>query len=201
MIYWLKWSRFRMVYDTKYVYKTEYGTYRVRRTFKGKRYSYGTYKTLLEAIKKRDELLSSVWFNMESKKNDKKFINQIHNGSFVIRKNINGKMVHFGTFHNLEDAKKFRDNCVDHDWKVKPKLIQDERDLPKLINSTHSGNYSVRKTINGRTEYFGVFHELSDAVCERDNLIKCGWDYDVFEYLDETLKEDNITWLGRKVSV
>lgn len=43
----------------------------------------------------------------------------------------------------------------------------------------NNGSYRIDKYLNSKTEYFGTFYNIVDAVHERDLLENVGWDLDV----------------------
>ena len=45
-----------------------------------------------------------------------KYIQKVNN-TYILRKKLPSKTVHFGTYNTLEDAKKVRDYCIQHGWK------------------------------------------------------------------------------------
>lgn len=110
-----------------------------------------------------------------------KYIRKTYCNTFQIEKNLNGKIISYGSFKDLKQAKEYRDLCVEKDW--------DDSLLPRnnfsiiyplrYIRKTPSGKYSISKKINGRTEYFGVYETLAIAVQERDLLVKYDWDYNL----------------------
>ena len=77
---------------------------------------FGTYDTLEEALEKRDQLLKEGELVSKMKKKDTRHINMTNTGKYVIRKMINGKIEHFGTFNTLEDAIDERDYLESIDW-------------------------------------------------------------------------------------
>lgn len=91
--------------EPKNIYKAYGGMYEIRKEINHKKYSFGTYPTLEEAIKARDYFVKNGWKIYE------RLIFSIlehivkRNGKYEIRKVINGKLEHFGSFNNLEDAK------------------------------------------------------------------------------------------------
>lgn len=92
---------------------------------------------------------------------------------FSIKKTIEGKLIHFGTGKTLIEALMVRDYCTANNWEKKPfrHTSTDEKHICKS-----DGGFRVQKTRNGKTEYYGFFNCLEDAVKERDLLIKYDWD-------------------------
>ena len=49
-------------------------------------------------------------------KNSRQYISD-HNGRYYLRKTIEGRMVHFGSYDKLTDAVKVREYCKKHGWR------------------------------------------------------------------------------------
>ena len=66
-----------------------------------------------------DEYIKPIW------KTGEKYICKQTGGKFSVRKVIKGKLTYFGTFKTLEEAAKYRDYCIIHDWdrKCRRKMI------------------------------------------------------------------------------
>lgn len=47
-------------------------------------------------------------------------------------------------------------------------------------------SYSIFKTIDGKVERFGTYTKLTDALFERDRLVRADWDWDKMVLLEET---------------
>jgi len=176
------------------------GNYVVQKRLNDKLHNFGTYETLVEACDVRDALVDCDW-RLDFLDRGMRFIKDCHNGSYQVRHWENGKDVHYGTFHSLEEAKRYRDNCVNNDWHVSKKRMIRKRNLPKYVTLTMSGNYLIRRMIGDKTEYFGTFHSKRDAVDERDMLNASIWNYDHMESLDETVGDGNIIWLNKRMRV
>lgn len=48
-----------------------------------------------------------------------------------------------------------------------------------IVKGHNHGTYEIIKKINGKNEYFGVFHSLEDAIKARELLIKEDWNLDL----------------------
>lgn len=168
------------VKGTEYIKKTPSNTYHIVKRLNGKCKHFGTYKTLSEAINVRDKLISDGEFDRKVEtKTGEDYIHLTNYGTFFVSKSVNGKSKHFGTFKTLKEAIEFRDYCVWNDWNVESKRLYNTNELFKYIGKHHSGHYYVYKDIGKKREYFGTFNSLDDAVCERNNLLECNWDFDL----------------------
>jgi hypothetical protein len=112
---------------------------------------------------------------------DTKYIHRKGN-VYVIRKLINDKYGYFGQYKTISHAKKVRDWLMNHNWQW---VIPDKEYYKSKYIRPMYGKYIIEKCINGKSESFGTFNNLEEAIIERDLLIKCNWDYDVLESLGE----------------
>ena len=66
------------------------------------------------------QLHRSLLYTRKPKKKPKpnKYI-QSRDNKYYLRKQYNGKVRQYGTYHTLEDAKKIRDHCIQYGWKQK----------------------------------------------------------------------------------
>ena len=62
----------------------------------------------------------------------------------------------------------------------------------KYIQKTPAGNYRIEKWVKGKSEHYGTYTTLFDAILERDLLIKYNWDYDLLCEHDERLSDTTI---------
>lgn len=96
------------------------GKFQVSKQVNGKRYYFGSYDTLEEAKKVREYFIKHNWDVNERFrfKKTKPFQHIIisEEGNYRVVKRINYKLVHFGTFHTLEDAQRERDLLMQFDW-------------------------------------------------------------------------------------
>ncbi len=100
----------------KHIHKQK-NKYIITKRIKTKLFYFGTYNTLKDAIKTRDELIKNNW---QKPKNKLKNINirKIKNGEnrYDIRKKQNGILKHFGTYTTLNNAIKTRNELIEHNW-------------------------------------------------------------------------------------
>lgn len=85
---------------------------------------------------------------------------------------------HFGSFNDLETAKKYRDVCIENNWneKLMPKNNPIAFNPLKYIYKTSTGNYRIMKQRYGKLEDYGSYSNLTDAINERDLLMDNNWD-------------------------
>lgn len=108
-------------------------------------------------------------------------ITRISNGHFVLHLPHGGKRLYCGTYHSLEEARQAKRRVLESDFKDIPvkrrKPYRKQKDKEKYIYQTKGGRWAI----SYQGESYGTFSTLSDAVEERDALIKAGWDYSELE--------------------
>ena len=76
-------------------------------------------KSLKETVELRDKLIENNWRDYGQlgivELDDTQYIYSVGN-SFQLKKYINGKTIHFGTFKTLEEAIKARDELIKNNW-------------------------------------------------------------------------------------
>lgn len=107
-------------------------------------------------------------------------------GFFEIRKRIGGIPTYWGSFLTLEEAKLYLAYYIGKKWRVNPNFVCTIRE-PYCIQS-RDGGYLVVKKINGKKNYFGTFHNLSDAEKERDICKACNWDMDLIVEFGDSIE-------------
>lgn len=102
----------------KYIYKNKKGRFEIRKRIGGVLLYWGTFATIEEAKLYRAYYIGKNWIvNPHFRKKETKHIRQ-RGDDFVIVKDINGQRNYYGTFHNLDDAKKERDICIACNWNM-----------------------------------------------------------------------------------
>ncbi|WP_413862296.1 SPOR domain-containing protein [Methanobrevibacter sp. UBA417] len=184
--------------DSKYgrFIKKEGNRYIISRFINNENHIFGKFDTLDEAIEVRDELIIDNWgkFNLSSSNKYGRYIS--FNGNYYqIVKSVDGKQRCFGSYKNLEDAKKIRDQFIKEDWKYLP--INSESN----IVHTRLG-FSIYKRLNGNLNYFGSYSTKEEAIKAKNELIKNDWvikdngdDNEVVEY------EKNIEFDGEYYTI
>lgn len=117
---------------TKYIYKKSDGGYSIHKRVDGKLKYYAHGRTLIEILMKRDMLEANDW-DKDKVAFIPSYIYIIPNGSFMIQKKINGKIYHFGTFKEYDDAVDERDLLKTNQWDWDLICEEDERDDGKII--------------------------------------------------------------------
>lgn len=121
------------------------GKFGITKTINGKKYYFGSYNSLEEALKVREYFIKHGWDINERFKFRKvkpyQHIMISEEGNYRVVKRINNKLIHFGTFHTLEDAQHERDLLMKYDW-----------DLDKVCECADEGNSWINKTMKGSFE-------------------------------------------------
>lgn len=134
---------------------------------------------------------------VKNKKN--KYISKTGQDRYRIVRNLNGKSCYFGAYDTIEEAIIVRDAIECAGWlKCEANRPRYSNPLPKYIRYNRNG-YQVFKRLNGKIETFGTFHNLEDAVNERDYLVNVDWNLDLLVEVCES--SNKIIWLNREVYV
>jgi hypothetical protein len=150
----------------------------------------------------RDKLIASNW-STEFKStytNPEKNINVTWNNKYRVSRTHNGVLEYYGVYDTLQEAKDVKAALEGADWPCVERHYK-KYDLPKYITRTPNDSFVIQKKVNGWIKNFGCFKTLKCAVEERDNLIRCDWNYDALESLDETLENEDIVWLSKRMKV
>ena len=104
--------------DMKYIRKRN-GIYFIQKHINGEYKYFKGSNSLKEAVEFRDKLIENNWRDNGELKieelDDNRYIYSVGN-SFQLKKHINGKTKHFGTFKTLEEAIKARDELIKNNW-------------------------------------------------------------------------------------
>ena len=105
-------------YDMKYIRKRN-GIYFIQKHINGELKCFTGSKSLKEAIEFRDKLIENNWrddgqLGIEEL-DDTRYIYRVGK-SFQLKKYINGKTKHFGSFKTLEEAIKARNELIMNNW-------------------------------------------------------------------------------------
>ena len=105
-------------YDMKYIHKRN-GLYYVQKHINGELKCFKGSKSLNEIVEFRDKLIENNWVDDGQlgieELDDNQYIYSVAN-SFQLKKYINGKTKHFGTFKTLEEAIKARNELIKSNW-------------------------------------------------------------------------------------
>lgn len=98
----------------EFIYQRRNGGFEIRKRISGILIYWGSYPTLEEANLHRAYYIGKKWEVKPAFKADKHIIQR--GDTYIILKEVGGKMVSFGTFDNLEDARHERDICAKCHW-------------------------------------------------------------------------------------
>lgn len=144
--------------------------FRVVKCFKQKSITFGTFKTLEEAVKKRDEFINSNWsLPIDHMVGNRRNIIE-KDGKFSIVKKIDGSRQSFGTYSSIEEAIKKRNELIKSNWEIWEKPINPYQFIHRIRHK-----FTLRKSVNGINKRFGYFYTLEEAVKRRDELIASNW--------------------------
>ena len=105
-------------YDMRYIYKRN-GLYFIQKHINGELKCFKSSKSLKETVEFRDKLIENNWRDNGQlgivELDDNRYIYSVNN-SFQLKKYINGKTKHFGTFKTLEEAIKARNELIMNNW-------------------------------------------------------------------------------------
>ena len=107
-------------YDMKYIRKRN-GSYFIQKHINGELKCFYGSKSLKETVELRDKLIENNWRDDGQlgivELDDTRYIYLVGK-SFQLKKCINGKTKHFGTFKTLEEAIKARDELIKNNWRT-----------------------------------------------------------------------------------
>ena len=105
-------------YDMRYIYKRN-GFYYILKSVNGEYKYFKGSTSLKEAVEFRDKLIENNWRDNGELKieelDDYRYIYSVGK-SFQLKKWINGKTKHFGSFKTLEEAIKARNELIMNNW-------------------------------------------------------------------------------------
>ena len=105
-------------YDMRYIYKRN-GFYYIQKCINGEYKYFKGSNSLKEAVEFRDKLIENNWVDDGQlgivELDDTRYI-YLSGKSFQLKKCINGKTKHFGTFKTLEEAIKARNELIVNNW-------------------------------------------------------------------------------------
>ena len=107
-------------YDMKYIRKRN-EVYFIQKHINGELKHFKGSNSLKETIELRDKLIENNWRDNGQlgikELDDTRYIYSVNN-SFQLKKSVNGKTKHFGTFKTLEEAIKSRDELIKNNWRA-----------------------------------------------------------------------------------
>lgn len=95
------------------------------------------------------------------------------NGQFIIKKEINGKLITFGTFDNLDEAIEERNELEEYGWPYRP----EEESIPEVEKYIFKDGdrFYISKKILDKEIIFGNFDSLDRAKSLKRKLIDNAW--------------------------
>lgn len=165
--------------DTKHIVKVG-NSYRISKMISGELNHFGHYKTLEEAIEIRDKLIENNWdkniVNIPKRPDFERHIHKSSRGFRVVNR-INGELVDFGIFDNLDEAISYRDNLEENNWVIDSDEDEfTEEKYDEFIFLRNDGKYYIKNEINGVMYIFGVFDNPLDAIAARLDCMKNQWE-------------------------
>lgn len=146
--------------------------YTIQKNINGKTHYYGTYKTLAEAVEKRDQLKQNGWKQTNKPTStEMKYISKHPQGGYILQKSINGQLKYYGKYKTLEEAQKQKQYHIQTGWTQKPQYKPNKN---KYI-TTSGKKYKITKNINGKQVYYGTYNTITEARQKRDRLEKTQW--------------------------
>lgn len=107
--------------------------YKVMKRIRGKYKTYGSFNTLEEAVTYRDFIVSKGWSTNYKYKNPMRNIYRTSRGNrWYISKKINGELINFGSFIDLNECKKERDLLEKYNYNLDLLMEHDEGDYSYL---------------------------------------------------------------------
>ncbi|WP_156929616.1 DUF7226 domain-containing protein [Methanobrevibacter wolinii] len=163
-----------MLFGTEFITKKD-NLFIIQRRFNGNLITFGSFDSLDEAIKKRDELDDNGWpVPLKINKNIiEKNIEKKDDSHFIVFREINGKKFTFGPYDSIKKARIAKSNLKSTGWETD--LYHADTKYSKYITKENNNKFTVRRIINGKYVKFGSFDSLNDAIDCRDNLVLTNW--------------------------
>lgn len=121
-----------------------------------------------------------------------KYIYKNKKGLYEIRKWLGGRLLYWGSFKTLEEAKLYLAYYIGKKWRVNPHF----RNRESRYIVEQNGSFLVRKRQNGRLVCFGTFNNFDDAKTERDVCEACNWDMDCIVEFGDTIQDKGCVVYG-----
>lgn len=147
--------------NLRYIRKSN-NNYRIDKDINKKKYNFGTYDTIDEAIFFRDYFEENNWPLDERLKytNSASFISGNSNRGWEVRKITDGECLHMGVFHDYDEALAEVELCKKYNWDLDS--ICENPDLTNdgdvcFVDGMKAKNTFFQKYSNGRNDGF-LFH-------------------------------------------
>ena len=105
-----------------------------------------------------------------------------YNNRWAIIKKINQKRIVYGTYINVNEAKKVKNELEQLNWQVNPNDYKGDLYIQKEHNA-----YKITKSQGKKTIRYGTYKDLETARKVRDMLIKCNWNKDYLPLIKKEL--------------
>ncbi|WP_413826865.1 hypothetical protein [Methanobrevibacter sp. UBA313] len=100
--------------------------------------------------------------------------------TFKIIKYVNNKQEYFGCTNTYEEAVNLKKKCEENNWDKKilnqKGEVQDHKTNPMRHIHKNRDKYYVNKFKDGKLVYYGLFHNLEDAIRFRDYAEANNWE-------------------------
>ena len=161
----------------KYI-SLEDGKYVVSRIIRGERKIFGKFLLFEYAQDYEYKLMLNSWdepFRTRNISPYGKFLTK-KGDEFYIYRTIKGKSHFFGSYSNINDAIKAREDWIDNNWGFEEDISSfKEAEYGKYI-VFQNGLFKIQKVFEGELYNFGIFDTLADATTARDILIQNNWE-------------------------
>lgn len=183
----------------KYIQKVS-GKFAINKTFGDVKKSFGSFKSLDEAVIARDKLVDNNWGMDESTilsnigifelKGSDTNIGKVGKNYTVFHWE-DSKCILFGFYNNYRLAVRVKDKLID-DWNTDDfdYLENFQKKDTKYIVRVGK-HFRINKSINGVLKTFGHYKSLDKAIEVRDKLIKNNWDDSILPYKSQSKKMPN----------
>ena len=165
----------------RYISRTGNKRFQIVKDVDGNNKSFGTFKSLDDALFARDELVSDNWgmgkskilFNLGVDEVDMN-IGQVGR-KYAVFKWDNSKCTIFGIYRSYRLAKKVKKKLIS-DTKNNLEYLDKHREKDTKFIYRVENYYRISKSINGELKNFGHYNSLDEAISVRNELIKNNWD-------------------------
>ena len=141
--------------DTRFIRRVG-NNWRIDKNINAKKYYFGTYPTIEDAILMRDYFENKGWENCLNERlkhgNHPKYISGNSKRGYEVRKIIDGECNHFGTFQDLETAKQELELCKKANWDYETLCCLGEDEQEQWLNGKMMKSSFFEKRI--RNDYF-----------------------------------------------
>ena len=165
----------------RYIIRNASKRFQIVKEVNGNNKSFGTFKSLEDALFVRDELVSDNWgmdkdkilFNLGIEEVDIN-IGQVGR-KYAVFKWEDSKCTIFGIYRSYRLAKKVKKKLIS-DTKNNLDYLDKHREKDTKFIYRVNNYYRISKTIDGELKNFGHYNSLDEAISIRNELIKNNWD-------------------------